>query len=109
MNCAKWQKESGLRNEERGLTSALHKYRLKSKEPHEQFFEFIWLGFLTDFGAKPWRSLKLLGFSILIFTPLYVISLFLRGNDGIYKICLPDRLKTDLDGCEPELTLQARY
>jgi uncharacterized protein YjbI with pentapeptide repeats len=98
----KMAKQSGLRNEERSLTSALHKYRLKGKPPHEQFFEFIWLGFLTDFGAEPWRSLKWLGFSVLIFTPLYVISLFLRGADGIYKICLPDRMKTDLDGCEPE-------
>ena len=99
----KMAKGSGLRNEERGLTSALHKYRLKSKPPHEQFFEFIWLGYLTDFGAEPWRSLNFLGFSILIFTPLYVISLFIPGKDGIYKICLPDRLQKDLAGCAPEL------
>lgn len=98
----KMAKDSGLRNEERSLTSALHKYRMKSKPAHEKFFEFIWLGFLTDFGADPWRSLKFLGISILIFTPLYVISLFMRGKDGIYKICLPDRLQTDLGGCEPE-------
>ena len=102
----KMAKDSGLRNEERSLTSALHKYRLKSKPSHEKFFEFIWLGFLTDFGAEPWRSLKMLGFSILIFTPLYVIALFMRGTDGmtdgIYKICLPDRLQTDSGECEPE-------
>lgn len=98
----KMAKESGMRNEERSLTSALHKYRLKSKLPHEQFFEFIWLGYLTDFGAEPWRSLNFLGISILIFTPLYVISLFIPGKDGIYRICLPDRLQTDLNGCEPE-------
>ena len=98
----KMAKDSGLRNEERSLTSALHKYRLKGKPVHEKYFEFIWLGLLTDFGADPWRSLKFLGFSILIFTPLYVFSFFLRGKYGIYKICLPDPLQTELGECEPK-------
>jgi uncharacterized protein YjbI with pentapeptide repeats len=94
-------KESGLRNEERALTAALRKYRLKATPLHERIFEYTFLDLPTDSGANPWRSLEVLGLLIIVFSIPYMIALWTKGQDGIWKIWIPGRMRKDLGEKEP--------
>jgi len=99
-------KNSGLRSEERALTSALYKYRLEAAPPFERILVFILLYLPTDYGANPWRSLLLFAIGIGAFS-LYYIGVIIRqgkdkdGREGIHKIWLPERVREDLGENEP--------
>ncbi|MFC1890693.1 hypothetical protein ACFL4G_13145, partial [Thermodesulfobacteriota bacterium] len=119
----KVSKEFGYRKEERILTGILFKERLPSPfnpdnrlpisirinpkrlyrvlrihlSSPEKIFEYLFLALPTDYGANPWRSLKCLAMTILIFTLFYAVALRKRrGEDGIWKIWIPDRTRKDL-------------
>jgi hypothetical protein len=106
----KMAKESGLRNEERGLTAALRKHRLQSLPWWERIFEYTFLDLPTDSGGDPWRSLELLGCFVLLFTIPYFMIIRRSKNDrkwtmwpsrqerkdGIWRVWLPERVRKDL-------------
>jgi len=98
-------KESGLRNEERALTAALRKYRLKGARFHlfgiPLSFDYFLLDLPTDSGANPWRSLVVLCGLILVFSIPYTLALKKRGKDGIYQIWIPERVRKDLGYSKP--------
>jgi len=94
-------KETGLRSEERALTSALYKYHLRGAPFYERIFEHFLLGSTTDYGASPWRSFCVLAFFIVIFSFYYMIILRRRGKDGIWKIWIPERVRKDLGKNKP--------
>ena len=99
-------KDSGFRNEERALTSALYKHRLNAGPLHERIFEYMLIGLPTDFGANPWRSLLFLFFFIIFFSFIYNRSLKRDGEDGIWRVWILDRIRKDLGSKDPiRLTL----
>ena len=107
VDLCKIAKETGLRSQERALTSALYKYHLRAASLPERILTFILLGFTTDFGAAPWRSFWVLAFFIVVFSFYYIIILRRQGKDGIWKIWIPDRVRTDLGKKKPtRLTLR---
>jgi uncharacterized protein YjbI with pentapeptide repeats len=99
-------KEHGLRSEERALTSAVYQFRLKSESRLEQNLAYILLKIPSDYGATPWRSLWLLAGFIGAFS-LFYMGVIMRqekdkqGKDGIHKIWLPERVRTDLGAKKP--------
>jgi uncharacterized protein YjbI with pentapeptide repeats len=100
-------RESGLRSQERALTSALRKHRLRTAEQYERIFEYVLLDLPTDSGANPWRSLLTLFLLIPVFSILYMIVLRIPGKDGIWKVWIPERVRKDLGEKKPiRLTLR---
>jgi len=100
-------KESGLRSEERALTAALRKYRIRAAQFHEWIFEYIFLDLPTDSGANPWRSLATLFLLIPIFSIFYMIVLENPWKDGIWQVWIPERVRKDLGEKKPvRLTLR---
>jgi uncharacterized protein YjbI with pentapeptide repeats len=100
-------REYGFRNEERALTAALRKNRLRALPLHERIFESILLDLPTDSGANPWRSFCVLACFIVIFSFYYMNTLRSHGKDGIWKIWIPERVRKDLGKQEPtRLTLR---
>jgi uncharacterized protein YjbI with pentapeptide repeats len=97
----KISKEQGLRSEERALTSSLKKHSAQDLPIYVAVLEDIFLRFPSDYGAKPWRSLYLILWIILIFVIPYSFALRCYGHDGIWKIWLPNRIRRDLGDEEP--------
>jgi uncharacterized protein YjbI with pentapeptide repeats len=100
----KFFKESGLRSEERAVTSALRKFALKTESiPAQYFAKYVLGGWITDYGANPWRSLWILGGGIPAFAVFYVwvLQKYERWNNsgkraGIWAIWPADQIhKTD--------------
>jgi uncharacterized protein YjbI with pentapeptide repeats len=98
-------KESGLRSEERAITSALRKFELNTEPIHAQYFAYGVGGWITDFGADPWQSLEILGWSILGGAILYtgVLMHYERWHNskkqaGIWAVWPTDRIHKAEDG-----------
>lgn len=89
-------KEAGFRQLERQLTAALRKHRRTTIT-----FENIFLDYPTDFGADPWRSLRVFGVLLIFFSIPYMISLKRKGRDGIWIEWVPGRLRKDLGEKKP--------
>jgi hypothetical protein len=80
-------KDSGLRREERALTSALRKFQLKTAPWHERYAEaYVFGGWITDYGAEPWSSVVTLISAIPLFTIFYAIALSSWGKSGIWAV-----------------------
>ena len=104
VNLRKIAKDCGFRDEERALTSALHKFQMKEGRAHlEKFFDYIALGgWLTVYGAEPWNSLKLLYWLLIPFSIVYMISLKTsRKMTGIWAVRNPDRVIGSLGKDKP--------
>ena len=87
-------KESGFRNEERALTSSLHRYQMPGWSARDILFDdYIQGGKLTTYGADPWASLFFLCYSIFPFSFLYMLAFFATGKmTGIWLVRNPDRV-----------------
>lgn len=80
-------RDSGLRRDERALTSALRKFHLKTVPWHERYAEtYLFGGWITDFGAEPWDSVVILIAAIPLFAIYYGIALGFWGNSGIWAV-----------------------
>ena len=104
VNLRKNAKEWGFRNEERALTAALHKYRMKQgKAFYEKFFDdYLLGGKLTKYGAEPWNSLWVLAILVVPFSIAYMISLGThRKMTGIWIVRHPDRVLKSLGKDRP--------
>ena len=87
----KSMKEAGLWNEERALTSALRKFELRSASRTERFMQrWLFGGWLTDYGANPWRSIQFLIVLIVVGIPFYALSVWRAGTEkgsaGIWAV-----------------------
>ena len=99
VNLRKNAKEWGFRNEERALTAALYKYRMKQgKAFYEKFFDdYLLGGKLTKYGAEPWNSLWVIAILVVPFSIAYMISLGThRKMTGIWIVRHPDRVLKSL-------------
>jgi uncharacterized protein YjbI with pentapeptide repeats len=86
-------KEAGLRREERALTAAIRKYRLKEEPAYVQLFEsFVLGGKLTDYGAKPWGCIAMFIAFIPLFSIPYMLAVKGRGRSGIWASLPEDRV-----------------
>ncbi|MBW8058155.1 MAG: pentapeptide repeat-containing protein [candidate division NC10 bacterium] len=86
-------KEAGLRREERALTAAIRKYRLKEEPAYVQLFEsFVLGGKLTDYGAKPWGCVVMFIAFIPLFSIPYMLAVKGRGRSGIWATLPEDRV-----------------
>jgi len=104
VNLRKNAKDYGFRDEERALTSALHKFQMEERRaPLEKFFDdYVLGGCLTVYGAEPWNSLKLLAVLIAPFSIVYIISLNTsRKMTGIWAVRHPDRVIGSLGKDKP--------
>jgi uncharacterized protein YjbI with pentapeptide repeats len=103
VNLRKIAKDYGFRNEERALTSALHKHQMKHGKAYEKFFDnYVLGGWLTDYGAVPWNSLLLLEMLVAPFAVIYTISLKTdRKMTGIWALRPPDRVIGSLGKDKP--------
>ncbi len=104
VNLRKNAKEWGFRNEERALTAALHKYRMKQgKAFYEKFLDdYLLGGKLTKYGAEPWNSLWFLAILVVPFSIAYMISLGThRKMTGIWIVRHPDRVLKSLGKDRP--------
>ena len=95
-------RQAGFRYQARQLTAALRKKRFYSESFSERFFENLLINYPTDYGANPWRSLKIFGVCILIFSIPYIITLETPGRDGIWKVWGDERARRDLGEQKPE-------
>lgn len=87
----KSMKEAGLWNEERALTSALRKFELRSASRTERFMQrWLFGGWLSDYGANPWRSIQFLIVLIAVGIPFYALSVWrtgtAKGPAGIWAV-----------------------
>lgn len=80
-------KELGLREQERDLTSAIHKWQALRDSEMTRFFDaYIAGGKLTDYGANPWRSILAMLLLIPVFALMYVGSLEFRRTRLILTV-----------------------
>jgi hypothetical protein len=101
-------KEFSLHSEERAVTSALRKFTLNTESSFARNFAYLSGGFITDFGADPWRSLMWLFLGIPVFASVYIWTLKKyeqRGNSnkraGVWVVWPLERInKTEGDGVE---------
>jgi len=90
-------RDSSARTEERALTSALIKYQLIRANLQEKIFkQCILLGYITDFGAKPFCTIYMLLILIVTFAMPYTLFIKIPSKDGIWKVWSEDRIRTDL-------------
>ncbi len=91
-------RRTGLRQEDRALTSALRKFSLEYDTAASRLTQgWILGGVLTDYGARPSASLLALVAIIFVFWPVYVCALLLGGRrdgskSGIYRVWNSDRV-----------------
>jgi hypothetical protein len=104
----KFLKESGLSSDERAVTSALRKFALKTEPINAQrVARYVLGGYITDYGADPWRSLEILGWGIPVFALFYigVLKIYEQWNNsgkraGIWAVWPTDRIH-ETGGKEP--------
>lgn len=96
-------REAGFKYQARQLTAALRKKRFSSALFSEQFIENFFINYPTNYGGNPWRSLVIFGVFVIIFSCPYMIALETRGRDGIWKVWVNERARTDLGEKKPQL------
>lgn len=102
-------KDKGLRKQEREITYAIkHTERLilwKQKgiiNKIESLFNLVMFELTCDYGMSPGRAILLLVPLLFLFAILYAYVLrWPPGNEGIWKVWSPDRVRKDLGAEEP--------
>jgi pentapeptide repeat protein len=96
-------KNTGLRDQERQLTYAIkHNERLKTYSPVWSFFTYLLFELPSGWGMHPGRPLLIMLVLVPVFFILYLFSLFHKGQNGIWRRWLPDRVRTDQGQKEKE-------
>jgi hypothetical protein len=106
-------KKAGLRRQEREITFALertkrvHAWKVGFAGKIESVFKLILFELTCQYGMSPGRALWVLALIIPIFAIPFIYVLRTSGQDGIWKVWMPERVRKDLGEKEPvRLTLR---
>ena len=96
-------RDAGFRRAERQITYAIKKSDMQQIDNKiERAFNFVLFELTTEWGMSPGRPLQLLGLITLLFTFPSVIALRMPSSDGIWRVWVETRIRSDLGGKEPE-------
>ncbi|UOY06935.1 pentapeptide repeat-containing protein [Muricauda sp. SCSIO 64092] len=76
--------DAGLTRQERQITYAIEKSR-PTDWKMEAWFRFALFDFTCRYGMEPWRPFKIMLLLIFLLTPLYLLSLFVDKDSGIWR------------------------